>query len=345
MWLASLPRAPWAQQLWLFSCSWIAGPYLVGGRSLPRPAGRQASSSGPLSTPSRRLIARKRLGSWPPCRSYEPCLLPSQRLWLRADGPTCYWLWLVAVQPIWRFPWGPCRASLCSALQPMPYLGQLEFSSGAFILLVGVTRLWVKVTCGKFNWIGMIWKGTHVLIKGPTADNAYQSKNQAQGSKELYVEFRDRFASSHASGKEFRKHPPQHLPGRPEHGGLCQGLYWSDSSVGRGDLPHGISWGGLVKPFKSRMPYWHPEESLEDYVNLALRLSGSAFRVELAAEPAPFTESAPEPAPFREPTDSAPEPASFREPTESAPEPAPFREPTESAPEPAPFRKPTESAP
>ncbi len=104
-------------------------------------------------------------------------------------------------------------------------------------------------------------------------------------------------------------------------------------------------WGGLVEPFKSRMPYWHPEESLEHYVNLALRLSGSAFRVELAAEPAPFTESAPEPAPFRESTESAPEPAPFRESTESAPEPAPFREPTESVPGPAPFREPTESAP
>ncbi len=109
-----------------------------------------------------------------------------------------------------------------------------------------------------------------------------------------------------------------------------------------------IFWGGLADPFKSMMPYWAPEESLEEHVNLALRLSGSAFRVELAAEPAPFrepTESAPEPAPFREPTESAPEPAPFREPTESAPEPALFREPTESAPEPAPFREPTESAP
>ncbi len=107
-------------------------------------------------------------------------------------------------------------------------------------------------------------------------------------------------------------------------------------------------WGGLSEPFNSRMPYWNPEELLQDYVNLALRLSGSAFRVELAAEPAPFrepTESAPEPAPFREPTESAPEPAPFREPTESAPEPAPFREPTESTPEPALFREPTESAP
>ncbi len=82
-----------------------------------------------------------------------------------------------------------------------PYLGQLEFSSGAFILLVGVTRLWVKVTCGKFNWMGMIWKGTHVLIKGPTADNAYQSKNQVLGSKEQSVELRNRFASSHIWGQ------------------------------------------------------------------------------------------------------------------------------------------------
>ncbi len=71
------------------------------------------------------------------------------------------------------------------------------------------------------------------------------------------------------------------------------------------------------------MPYWVPEESLADYINLALSRSGTAFRVELAAEPAPFrepTESAPEPAPelatFHEPTVSAPEPAQFREPTE-----------------------------
>ncbi len=109
-----------------------------------------------------------------------------------------------------------------------------------------------------------------------------------------------------------------------------------------------IFWGGLAEPFKSRMSYWVPEESLEDYINLALNLSGSTFRVELTAEPAPFrepTESAPEPTPFREPTESAPEPTPFREPTESAPEPTPFREPTESAPEPTQFREPTESAP
>ncbi len=118
-----------------------------------------------------------------------------------------------------------------------------------------------------------------------------------------------------------------------------------------------VFWGGLAEPFKSRMPYWVPEELLEDYINLALNLSGSAFRVELAAEPAtvqkltePIPEPAPvqeptEPTPFREPTESTPEPAPFREPTESAPEPAPFLEPTESAPEPAPFRELTESAP
>ncbi len=85
-------------------------------------------------------------------------------------------------------------------------------------------------------------------------------------------------------------------------------------------------WGGLAEPFKSRMPYWVPEDSLEVYINQVLNLSSSAFRVELAAEPAPFrepTESAPEPAPFREPTESAP----LCEPTKSAP----LREPTESA--------------
>ncbi len=38
--------------------------------------------------------------------------------------------------------------------------------------------------------MGMIWKGTHILIKGPTADNACQSKNQALGSKELSAELR-----------------------------------------------------------------------------------------------------------------------------------------------------------
>ncbi len=68
-------------------------------------------------------------GFLPPCRSYEPCLLPSQRLWLRAAGPTCYWLWLAAVPPIWRFPWGPCRASICTALLPKHLDNQSEYGS------------------------------------------------------------------------------------------------------------------------------------------------------------------------------------------------------------------------
>ncbi len=109
-----------------------------------------------------------------------------------------------------------------------------------------------------------------------------------------------------------------------------------------------IFWGGLANPFKSMMPYWAPEALLEDYINLALNLTGSAFRVESAPKPAPFhepRESAPEPTPFRGPTQSAPEPAPFREPEKSAPEPAPFRELGESAPEPAPFRELGESAP
>ncbi|KAF4110736.1 hypothetical protein G5714_007767 [Onychostoma macrolepis] len=41
-----------------------------------------------------------------------------------------------------------------------------------------------------------------------------------------------------------------------------------------------IFWGGLAEPYKSLMPYWAPEESLEDYINLALHLSGSAFGLE-----------------------------------------------------------------
>ncbi len=60
-------------------------------------------------------------------------------------------------------------------------------------------------------------------------------------------------------------------------------------------------WGGLSEPFKSRMPYWNPQELLEDYLNLALHLSGSAFRVEsmaasahLAPEMAASAHKAPE---------------------------------------------------
>ncbi len=48
-----------------------------------------------------------------------------------------------------------------------------------------------------------------------------------------------------------------------------------------------IFWGGLADSFKSMMPYWAPEVSLEEYVNLALHLSSSAFRVESVPEPVP----------------------------------------------------------
>ncbi len=81
----------------------------------------------------------------------------------------------------------------------------ISLSSGVFILLVDVTALRVKLSYGKFSWMGMIWKGIHVLIKGLTAENAYQSKGQALGSKEQSVELRDRIASNHASGEELRK--------------------------------------------------------------------------------------------------------------------------------------------
>ncbi len=53
--------------------------------------------------------------------------------------------------------------------------------------------------------MGMIWKGTHDLIKGLKAENAYQSKNQALRSKELPVELSNRTALNHTSGEEFRK--------------------------------------------------------------------------------------------------------------------------------------------
>ncbi len=43
----------------------------------------------------------------------------------------------------------------------------------------------------------------HFLIKGPTADNVYQSTSQPLGSKEQSVELRNRFASSPTSGEEF----------------------------------------------------------------------------------------------------------------------------------------------
>jgi hypothetical protein len=40
--------------------------------------------------------------------------------------------------------------------------------------------------------MGMIWKSTHLSIKGLTAENAYQSKNQVVRSKYLPIELGDR---------------------------------------------------------------------------------------------------------------------------------------------------------
>ncbi len=39
--------------------------------------------------------------------------------------------------------------------------------------------------------LDMIWKGTHLSIKGLTADNTYQSENQAVKSKDLPAELRN----------------------------------------------------------------------------------------------------------------------------------------------------------
>ncbi len=64
-----------------------------------------------------------------------------------------------------------------------PQLGQLKFRSRAYILLVNVATLWVMLTYGKLNWIGMIWKGTHVLIQGLTAEIHFRAKTKHWGKK------------------------------------------------------------------------------------------------------------------------------------------------------------------
>ncbi len=63
------------------------------------------------------------------------------------------------------------------------YRRPLKFSSGAFLLLVDVTRLQVKLT----------------------AENAYQSKNQALRSKQQPVEIRNRFRQATHLGKRSEK--------------------------------------------------------------------------------------------------------------------------------------------
>ncbi len=68
-----------------------------------------------------------------------------------------------------------------------------------------VSTPWLESTRGKLNWLDMIWKGTHLSIKGLTAVNAYQSENQAMKSKELPTELRDRIVSRHRSGGGYKK--------------------------------------------------------------------------------------------------------------------------------------------
>ncbi len=102
----------------------------------------------------------------------------------------------------------------------------------------------------------------------------------------------------------------QYPSGRRENWGVRQALLGSRSAMENTCLLV-FFWRGLAEPFKSRMPYWVPEDSLEVYINQVLNLSSSAFRMELATEPAPVQEPT-EPPPFREPTESAPEPAPFR---------------------------------
>ena len=42
-----------------------------------------------------------------------------------------------------------------------------------------VSTNWLESTCGKFNWLDMIWKCTLLSIYCPTVDRAWQSKKQA----------------------------------------------------------------------------------------------------------------------------------------------------------------------
>ncbi len=68
-----------------------------------------------------------------------------------------------------------------------------------------ISTPWLESTCDKLHWLDMIWKGTHLSIKGLTADNAYRSVNQAMRSKELPAELRDRIVSRHRSGEGYTK--------------------------------------------------------------------------------------------------------------------------------------------
>ena len=75
---------------------------------------------------------------------------------------------------------------------------KLRSSAFPLIILEMFLQLDWSTPVEKFNWLDMIWKGTHQSIS-PTVDSSCQSKNQAMRSKELSVERRDRIVLKHNS--------------------------------------------------------------------------------------------------------------------------------------------------
>jgi hypothetical protein len=75
-----------------------------------------------------------------------------------------------------------------------------KLSSGASCFHWSSLRCFYNLesSCGKSNWLDMIWKG-------PTVDSACQSKIQAMRLKELSVDLRDRIVSRHRSGEWYQK--------------------------------------------------------------------------------------------------------------------------------------------
>ncbi len=98
-------------------------------------------------------------------------------------------------------------------------------------------------------------------------------------------------------------------------------------------------WGGLAEPFKSRMPYWHPEESLEGYVNLALSLSGSTFRMESPQSPLrPVSRQSPLQSPLRPVSRQSPLQSPLRPVSRQSPLQSPLRPVSRQSPLQSPLR-------
>ena len=68
------------------------------------------------------------------------------------------------------------------------------------LIIFDVSTTWLESTCGKFNWLDMIWKGARLSIKG-----FCQSKTKPWGRKELSVECRDRIVPRHRFGEGYQK--------------------------------------------------------------------------------------------------------------------------------------------